>query len=77
MNPSEEHDMINRVWQKPGRCEPNGGNCVEVDHTTTPDIVYVRDSKAGDEGTVFEFDRAEWQAHLDAVKAGQYDLPKE
>lgn len=68
--------MINYTWQKPDRCEPNGGNCVEVDHTTTPGTVYVRDSKAGDEGTVFEFDAAEWRAHLDAVKAGQYDLPE-
>lgn len=69
--------MINYTWQKPGRCEPNGGNCVEVDHTTTPGAVYVRHSKLGDEGPVFEFDADEWRAHLDAVKAGQYDLPKE
>lgn len=69
--------MINHAWQKPAKCSPAGDNCVEVDHTTTPGTVYVRDSKAGDEGPVFEFDRDEWQAHLDAVRAGQYDLPKE
>lgn len=67
--------MIKHAWRKP--CEPNGGNCVEVDHISTPGTVYVRDSKRGDEGPIFEFDYAEWQAHLDAVKAGQYDLPKE
>jgi hypothetical protein len=68
--------MIKRVWKKPGRCEGNGGNCVEVDHKTTPGTVYVRDSKAGDEGSIFEFDYDEWEAHLAAVKAGEYDLPQ-
>lgn len=67
--------MIKGVWKKPGRCEPNGGECVEVQ--LTPDgAVWVRDSKQGATGVVLVFDRAEWEAHLVAVKAGEYDLPK-
>jgi len=67
--------MIQRVWRKPGRCEGNGGNCVEVDHTSDPSAVYIRDSKQGEDGISLIFDHNEWRAHLDAVKAGQYDLP--
>lgn len=65
--------MIKHVWLKP--CEGNGGNCVEVD-LSHPGTVYVRDSKLGEHSPVHRFSDAEWEAHLGAVKAGQYDRPK-
>ena len=75
-NPSKEHDMIKGVWKKPGKCEGNGGNCVEVQ--LTPDgSIWVRNSKQGATGVVLSFDKDEWEAHLAAVRAGEYDLPKE
>lgn len=67
--------MHERQWQKPARCEPNGGNCVEVDLSRYHhDEIAVRDSKLGEDGPIFIFDRAEWDAHLAAVRIGQYDI---
>lgn len=60
-------------WQIPSPCEGNGGNCVEVD--IQPGAVYVRDSKLGDDSPIHQFDFAEWEAFIKAVKAGQFDLP--
>lgn len=59
-------------WQKSFLSEPNGGNCVEVN--VSADKVGVRDSKLT-ESPVFVFDVTEWRAFLNAVKAGQFDLP--
>lgn len=66
--------MINRNWQKPDRCEPNLGNCVEID-MSQPGEVAVRDSKLGETSPVHLFDHAEWGAFVASVKAGQFDLP--
>lgn len=68
--------MIKGVWKKPDRCEPNGGNCVEV-QLTPGGSIWVRNSRQGATGVVLSFDKDEWEAHLAAVRAGEYDLPKE
>lgn len=65
--------MIEHAWMKP--CGPDCGNCVEVD-LSHPGTVYVRDSKLGEDGIVLTFTAEEWEAHIGAVKGGQYDLPK-
>lgn len=49
-------------------CDLNG--CVEVAMTET---VAVRDSKAGADGPVLWFSRAEWDDFVTAVKAGRFD----
>lgn len=59
------------TWQKPFACEPNGGNCVEVN--LGAGAVGLRDSKLAD-GPVFKFDAAEWSTFVSAVKAGQFDV---
>jgi len=60
-------------WQKSFASEPNGGNCVEV-NLGAAGLVGVRDTKIAD-SPVFVFDAGEWNAFLDGVKAGQFDLP--
>lgn len=64
--------MIERQWQKPGRCEPNGGECVEV--AVRANEVAVRDGKLGEDSPVLVFDLAEWAAHQAAILDGQYAL---
>lgn len=68
--------MIERKWEKSFASEPNGGSCVEVD-MSQPGEVAVRDDKLGDASPILTFDYDEWAAFLIAMKAGQYDLPKE
>lgn len=48
-------------YVKPGKCD-TGGNCVEVG--ATPEAVYVRDSKPGNDGTVLGFAPQAWRAFL-------------
>jgi Domain of unknown function (DUF397) len=50
-------------------CDLNG--CVEVAMT---EAVAVRDSKAGPDGPVLWFSRAEWDDFVAAVKDGRFDL---
>lgn len=67
--------MIERQWQKPGRCSEKGDNCVEVDLSQADqDEIAVRDGKLGEASPILIFDRAEWDAHQAAVRVGQYDL---
>lgn len=44
----------------------DSGNCVEVG--STPDAVYVRDSKADNDGTVLSFPPADWRAFVADLK---------
>jgi len=60
------------AWQKSFASEPNGGSCVEIN--LGQGRVGVRDTKLED-SPVFVFDTGEWSAFLEAVKAGQFDLP--
>jgi hypothetical protein len=71
------------VWRKSSRSGGNGGNCVEVallggdiltnSHKTGDSFVAVRDSK-DTEGPVLAFTPDEWEAFIDGVKAGEFDL---
>jgi hypothetical protein len=64
--------MSESPWQKSFASEPNGGSCVEV--SLREDEIAVRDTKLGEASPVLRYTRAEWDAHLLAVKGGQYDL---
>lgn len=46
--------------------------CMEVG--ATPDVVYVRDSKLGDESPVLTFTPGEWTAFIEGVRAGELGL---
>lgn len=51
-------------WRRARRCGPNGGNCVEVN--TTSSVVGVRDSKAL-AGPVLIFGAAGWRSFVSAA----------
>lgn len=60
-----------------------GAQCVEVSFLETeelkdgkPIVVYVRDSK-NPEGDTLGFTAEEWDAFLDGVKEGEFDLPED
>jgi len=63
-------DPTRAAWRKSTR-SGGQGNCVEV--ADTPDAVGVRDSK-DQSGPHLVFTRSEWQAFIDGVKAGEFDL---
>jgi hypothetical protein len=52
---------------------PSDGGCVEV--AFKPGLIGLRDSKDRGGGAVLLFNAVEWQAFLDGVKAGEFDLP--
>ena len=56
-------------WHRSSRCA-NGG-CVEVARLG-PDEFAVRDSKRSD-SPVLTYDRQEWDAFIEGVKAGEFD----
>lgn len=62
----------NAKWRKSSRSNGSGGNCVEV-ADNLPGIVAVRDSKNPD-GPALAFTRDRWNAFLDGLKDGQFDL---
>jgi hypothetical protein len=55
-------------WVKSSASHPD--NCVEV--AFVDDGVWVRDSKAPDDGAL-RFTRAEWDAFLTGVRQGEFD----
>lgn len=57
------------VWQRAASC--GGGSCVEV--AATPSGVAVRDSKTL-QGPVLTYSRGEWEAFIEGVKHGEFDL---
>lgn len=54
-------------WRRARRCGPNGGNCVEIN--TTPDVVWVRDSKAL-AGPVLIFGAGGWRSFVSVATQG-------
>jgi hypothetical protein len=78
--------MLTTEYQKATKSGPNGnclearwkkatasgaGDCVEA---RTEGVVQVRDSKDKD-GPVLSYTPAEWDAFLDGVRKGEFDLP--
>jgi hypothetical protein len=61
------------VWRTAASCA--NGNCVAVAHQ--PGEVWVRDSKLGDASPVLRFTAEEFEAFLDGVRDGEFDLPSE
>lgn len=69
--------MIKDEWVKSSRSNGNGGNnCVQVRMPSHPDsvAVFVRNSRRPVPGEMLSFTRDEWQAFIDGVKAGEFDL---
>jgi hypothetical protein len=60
------------MWQKSSLCKADSPMCVEVAGLDT-DLVSVRHSK-GPSLHFVTFDREEWQAFIDGVKRGEFDL---
>lgn len=69
--------MASSTWRRASACASN--SCVEVAlgrvlrDSDDLDHVMVRDSKLGDRSPVLRFDRPEWAAFLDGVRAGEFD----
>jgi hypothetical protein len=63
-------DPARAAWRKSTR-SGGQGNCVEV--ATTPAAVGMRDSKDRS-GPVLVFTGSQWQAFVDGVKTGDFDL---
>jgi hypothetical protein len=63
-------DPTRATWRKSTR-SGGQGNCVEV--ATTPTAIGVRDSK-DPSGPVLVFTTSQWQAFVDSVKIGEFDL---
>lgn len=55
-------------WRTSSRCGPNGGNCVEVNHSTGR-IVGVRDTKPAD-SAVLLFSPSSWRSFVAATTDG-------
>lgn len=65
--------LRNGEWRKSSFSNGSGGNnCVEVMPMTYG--IYVRHS-AHPEGRPIDFTRGEWEAFVQGVKAGEFDLP--
>jgi hypothetical protein len=60
--------MTNLTWRS-AQCSSH--SCIEV--AALPDGVAIRDSKAGDSGTVLVFTSDEWRAFVTGIKAGEFD----
>lgn len=59
-----------RGWQKPGRCDNSGPNCVEV--APHDSGVAVRNSQAPT-GPALLFNADEWSTFVGAAKDGEFD----
>jgi hypothetical protein len=63
-------DLVEPVWRKSTYSAVNG--CVEI--AFLDGMVAVRDSKS-QQGRALVFTPVEWQAFVDGVRDGQFDLP--
>jgi hypothetical protein len=63
-------DLVDAVWRKSTYSAVNG--CVEI--ALLDGMVAVRDSK-NQQGQALVFTPVEWQAFVDGVRDGQFDLP--
>lgn len=61
------------MWKKSSFSQGNS-NCVEV--YVGKFAINVRDSKLGEDSPVHTYTFEEWQAFLDGVRNGEFDLPR-
>lgn len=61
------------MWVKSTKSN-NGSSCVEVDATTAPGTVRVRDSKLGEASPILSFNVEEWEAFRAGVAEGEFRL---
>ena len=59
------------IWIKSKRSSNNGA-CVEIDATSTPGTVRMRDSKLGDASPILNFTDKEWEAFRLGVVDGEF-----
>ncbi len=64
-------DLAGAAWRKAARSNTVGNQCVEVARISGG--IAVRDSK-DPEGPKLLFTTGEWEAFLDGVKGGEFDL---
>jgi hypothetical protein len=64
-------DLESATWRKAARSNTQGNQCVEV--AMLKQGIAVRDSKDPD-GPKLMFTSGEWDAFLDGVKGGEFDL---
>jgi hypothetical protein len=62
-------------WRKSTKSAQS--NCVEVAYQQESGVIMVRDTKAAEMGPVLSFTRAEWNAFLGGVHAGEFEIPAE
>lgn len=66
--------MIKDEWIKSSRSNGSGGNqCVQVFMASHAGTTFVRNSRHP-AGQMLSFTPAEWQAFIDGVKSGEFDL---
>jgi hypothetical protein len=59
-------------WHKATFSGGANSGCVEV--ATVPGYIGVRDTKLGETSPVLAFTPVEWQAFLDGVRAGEFEV---
>lgn len=59
------------MWQKSYLCKADSPMCVNVRGL---DLEYIEVCNSRNPRTITSFDRSEWQAFIDGVKAGEFDL---
>lgn len=64
---------MNSVWVK-SSFSGSEGSCVEVDSTSTPGTIRMRDSKLGEASPVLNFNKEEWEAFRLGVVDGQFNF---
>jgi Domain of unknown function (DUF397) len=62
------------VGERKARASNPHGSCVQVGEFEALGLVTVRDSKMGALSPTLAFDPAEWEAFIDGVKNGEFDL---
>lgn len=64
--------MPNLTWHRSSGCA--SGDCVVV--AVDGDLVLVRDSKLGDNSPTLTFTCTEWDAFVEGVRAGEFDVDR-
>lgn len=68
--PGLSYDLPGATWRKSTKCDMSGPNCVEV--LRVDDHISIRNSQRPD--VTIGYDRDEWRAFVEGVKAGEFDI---